>query len=228
MESNKKAGRIVGVLLLLIIAAGIPSTMLRGLSATLAGSENFLNDVFQNSMQMRISILLDMMASVLWVGIAIMLFPILKQYKSSLAFWFFGLWITYFAVIIFSNISHLSLLSLSQQFTETTIPDLGHFRTLSILKVEEYFWAHFMSIMLYSSAALVLYYYLFKTKLIPQLLSLWGIIAVSVVFVACWLNIFDYSPGMIVFGQNGLHMIMLTLWLLAKGFNPHQITSKPV
>ena len=223
MESHQKTGRVIGFLLLLITAAGIPSVIFRGLSTSMASSPNFLDQVFQNSMQMRFAMLLNITASGLWIVAAVILFPLIKKYNEKLALAFFGIWMVYFSIIIFGNISHLSLLSLSQEYTTTEISNNAYFNIHGLLKIEDYFWAHFFSIMLYASAAFIFYYFLFRTKLVPQLLSAWGMIAISLVFVACWLNIFDKKVSFYFFSQNGLHMIILTGWLIAKGFKPHKI-----
>lgn len=222
MKSNQKIGRTIGFLLLLIMLLGIPSVVLRGLSTSMVVSPTFLNEVFQNALQMRIAILLDILASALWVTIAIILFPTIKKYKNSFALWFLGIWLVQFSVIIFSNISHLSLLSLSNALVGTEATDTEFFSILGQLKIEEYFWAHFMSLMLYSSAAFCLYYFLFQTKLVPRFLSVWGMVAISLVFIASWLNIFDINPSFYFYSQNGIHMIAFIGWLIAKGFNPSE------
>nr|WP_299174043.1 DUF4386 domain-containing protein [uncultured Allomuricauda sp.] len=223
MEKNQKTGRNIGFLLLLIMLIGIPSVMFRGLSTSLPDSPNFLSQIFENAMEMRISVLLDVLASALWIVAATLLFPLIKKFNHRLALCFFGIWMTYFAIIIFSNISHLSLLSLSQVFIETKVPNTEYFVLAGSMKIEGYFWAHFFGIMLYATAAFIFYYFLFKNRLIPRLLSGWGMIAISIVFIACWLNIFDLNVSFHFFSQNGIHMIVLTGWLIAKGFAKNPI-----
>lgn len=90
MKSTKNTGRIAGVLLLITIVAGGMSLDLRGLSTSLTESENFLKTIFENSVYMKLSIILDLVAIGSWVGISVMLFPILKLYSKSMALWFFG------------------------------------------------------------------------------------------------------------------------------------------
>ncbi|WP_133248443.1 DUF4386 domain-containing protein [Flagellimonas aquimarina] len=226
MKSNQKTGRTVGFLLLLIMALGIPSVVLRGLSTSMVTSPDFLNEIFQNSFQMRIAVLLDILTSALWLLIALLLFPIIKKYKNSFALWFFGIWLVQFAVIIFSNISHLSLLSLSKEFVIAEGADTGYFSTLGLLLIEEYFWAHFMSLMLFATAAFSLYYFLFQTKLVPRFLSVWGMVAISLVFLASWLNIFEVNTSFYFYSQNGIFMVVFMGWLIAKGFNPNEAIPK--
>ncbi|MGB5819938.1 MAG: DUF4386 domain-containing protein [Saonia sp.] len=227
MKSIKKTGRIVGLLFLFMILTGATGTYLRGLSTSLMESENFLSTVFENSMQMKVAILLDLIAGAIGVGISIALFPVLKQFKKSIAFWYFALWIIGFTITIASNITHLSLLSLSQEFVNTGIPDTGYFKTLGALKVEEYYWAHFLILILYSLGSMVLYSAFLKTRLIPRILAIWFIVSVGIVFTVSWLQIFDYSVSFMFYGQNGIHLIVLTLWLLVKGFNPKYMENIP-
>lgn len=226
MKTNQEKGRLIGALLLLIVAFGIPSVMFRGLSVSMTSSPDFLKTIFEQALQMRFAVLLDILSSALWVIIAIILFPMIKGYKHTLALWFFGIWLVQLAVIVYSDIVHLSLLSLSEAYVKMGAPDLPHFKTMGLLKIEEYFWGHFMSIMLFAAATWVFYYFLFKTKLIPRILSVWGMIAISLVFLACWLNIFDRSVSFYFFAQNGIHLMTLLVWLLVKGFRSPEMILK--
>ncbi|WP_420322910.1 DUF4386 domain-containing protein [Flagellimonas sp.] len=226
METNQKTGRIIGFLLLLIMGLGIPSVMFRGLSTSLPSSPDFLNQIFENAVEMRISMLLDILVSALWIVVATLLFPLIKRFNHRLALGFFGIWMTYFAIIIFSNISHLSLLSLSQEFVHGEVANIEYFTIAGQLKIEDYFWAHFFAIMFYAAAAFIFYYFLFRNKLVPRILSAWGMLAISIVFVGCWLSIFDMNVSFHFFSQNGLHMIVLMAWLIAKGFSPGYTLAK--
>ncbi len=228
MDSIKKTGQIVGLLFLVLFVTGATGNHLRGLSISLIESQNFLNEVFENSIETKIAILLDLIANAIGVGIAIIVFPILKQYNKNIGYWYFGLWITGFIITIVSNISHLSLVSLSQEFIKAEMPDIGYFETLGALKVEEYYWAHFLILIIFSSGALLFYYTLFKTKLIPRFLSVWSFLAVSIVFIVSWLQIFDYSVNFIFYGQNGIHLLFLSCWLAIKGFNSSTMFSNSI
>ncbi|GAA4276630.1 hypothetical protein GCM10022259_13540 [Aquimarina mytili] len=207
-----------------MMLSGATGTSIRGLSMSLVESENFLTTVLENSLQMKIAILLDLIAGALGVIISIVLFPILKQYKRSLAFWYVILWVIGFAITIVSNITHLSLISLSQILEKTEMLGVEHYRTIGALKVEEYYWAHFFILILFSVGAILLYYVFFKTKLIPRFFSIWFTISAAIVFMVSWLQIFDYRVSFMFYGQNGVHLIVLTLWLIIKGFDSSHST----
>jgi len=126
-------------------------------------------------------------------------------------------------LFLVSNIDHLSLLSLSEQFVNAKSPDIDNFNMLGLLQIESYFSVHFFSLIIFSLAAAVLYYFLYRTKLLPGFLCIWGFLAVSIVFASTWLQIFDYDVNFIVYAQNGLFMLFFTIWLLVKGFNSSSI-----
>ena len=219
MKSNKKIGQLVGLLLLLIMSAGIPGTFLRGINSSLASKPDFLNTIVEDAMLMRLSITLDMLAASLWIGIIILVFPLIKAYKESIAMAFFGLWMVYFGVIIFGNISHLSLLSLGEEFSNTSFVNPETLRITGLIKIKDYLWSHHMALMLYASATSIFYFFLYKSKLLPKYLAIWGMIAMGIVFTASWFQIFNLPVSLYAYGQNGIHMIVFTTWLLIKGFN---------
>ncbi|MEX0363341.1 MAG: hypothetical protein AB3N10_20370 [Allomuricauda sp.] len=89
MKTNQKTGRIVGALLLLIMAVGIPSLNLRGLSTSMGQDLNFLGYIHQNAMGMRFGMVLDITASGLWLLIFIYLFSQIKAYSFGVFLAFF-------------------------------------------------------------------------------------------------------------------------------------------
>ena len=168
---------------------------------------------------MKIAILMDLLANGIGLGVAVFLFPLLTRYHKGIAMGYLSLWITQFGIIAFSNVSHLSLLSLSEEFVHTAVTNVDYFNILGTIRVQEYFWAHFLSLMVFTTGAAMLYYVFFKARLIPRLLSLWGIVAVTIVFVTTLFQVFDQPVNMILYLQNGVHILVLTFWLLIKGFN---------
>lgn len=219
MSSHRKTARIVGLLFLLLLITGISGIILRDLSPS-------LKDVFENSTQIKISILFDLIASTVAVGIAVLLFPILKKFNYNIALWYFGFSIVGFATIVVSNVSVFSLLTLSEEYVKLGSPDTDYFQTLGVLKLGEYFGAHFMGLIIHTFGASMFYYLLFQSKLLPRFLSVWGLIAITLVLSATLLQIFDRSVSMILYLPNGLLQILIGIWLIVKGFNSSAIVSQ--
>ena len=218
MKNTKQLGRTIGILLVVVISTGIPSTLFRGLSTSLSRTPEFLTTMANGNTTVPFVVLLSFMASFAWLVIVVLVFPTMKKYSYSMALLFMGLWILCFSMSVYGDIAHLSLLALAKEAGQESLASTAHFRALGFLKVQDYIWAHFITLVLYTSATLIFFYYLYKTKLVPRLLSVWGMIAVGMVFIASWLNIFGLNTGEYPFMHNGVHMIVLTVWLTIKGF----------
>jgi hypothetical protein len=76
-------------------------------------------------------------------------------------------------------------------------------------------------------AALLLYYLLYQTKLVPRFISIWGFIAVLLVLVWNLLELFGISVaiGMVLALPMILNEIFLALWLIVKGFDPSAVAT---
>ncbi len=89
--------------------------------------------------------------------------------------------------------------------------------------------ANHMGVMLATGLGnLILFYILYKTKLVPRWLSSWGIIGNTLAMLASFLILFRLidviTPQFIVLtAPLVLQEIVLAIWLIAKGFNPSVI-----
>ena len=218
MHPTKKTGRIVGILFVLIILLGATSLNFRGLGYSLLESENILGDVFEQATRMKISIVLNLVAGLLWLWIAIYLYPYIKNISRSLAMWYVILWVIQFGAALMGDMGHLSLITLSQQVHGMPQVDLVTYNTLAKVYIHEYFWGHFFSLMGYSSATFLLFIAMIRGRWLPLFIPAWGLAAMTSVFFASAVQLFDVDVSFWFYQQNGIHFIVLTLWLLVFGF----------
>ncbi|MGB5238646.1 MAG: DUF4386 domain-containing protein [Flavobacteriaceae bacterium] len=218
MQLTKKKGRIVGLLFLIIITLGATSLNFRGLNSTLLASETILLDVFEQATQMRLAIVLNLIAGLMWLGIAIFLFPCIKHISRSLAIWYVVLLVIQFGAALMGDIGHLSLINLSQQVQDIPVAEMTYYNTIGKVLVHEYFWGHFFSLMGYSSATFLLFIAFFRGKWVPRFIPVWGMAAMLFVFFASAVQLFDIKVSFWFYQQNGIHFIFMTLWLLVLGF----------
>lgn len=218
MHPAKKSGRIIGLLFLLIILLGATSLNFRGLGSSLLASENILQEVYEQAFNMKLAIVLNMVAGLLWLGVAIYLFPFVKNISRSLAIWYVALWVIQFGAAMMGDIGHLSLIELSQQVQGLPAWDLVHQNTMAKVLVHEYFWGHFFSLMGYSSATFLLFIAFYRGKWVPRFIPIWGMLAMTCVFFASAVQLFDVKVSFWFYQQNGIHFIFMTLWLLVFGF----------
>lgn len=225
MKNAKQLGRAIGLLMFGLIVVGIPSTLFRGISTALTKNPDFLTIVFEKSQEMQFTILFDMIASALWLVVGGIMLQHIKTYSKPMAYIFMGLLTVFLATIVFGDISHLSLISLAEQHVLSETPN-NLFNDLGFIKVKDYVWSHLLSLILYSSANFLMLWFLFKSKMVPRFLAVWGMLAMTIVFTASWLQIFGISVSMYAYYQNGINFIFFISWLIIKGFKENSLLPK--
>ena len=73
--------------------------------------------------------------------------------------------------------------------------------------------------MFFILGALIFYYLLYQSKLIPRFISVWGLIAVAMVPLQY------FNLGLILVLPMISNEIFLAIWLIVKGFNSSAIAS---
>jgi hypothetical protein len=95
---------------------------------------------------------------------------------------------------------------------------VSSFQSSGALLLAQRFWASQMVSITFALGALVFYYMLYGSKLIPRFLSIWGLLGAAVVLMNTLLDMFGGPPGNL-----GIIMLLnelfLGVWLIIKGFN---------
>jgi hypothetical protein len=227
MSTNRKTAIIVGVLFL---ASNV--TFLLGafvLVEPILGAPDYLTLVSASRTQVVLGALLELVNGIAYIGIAVLVFPILRQRFESMALWYVAFRIIEFVMQTLSDISPLKLVRLSEEFVRAGAPESSSFQTLGTLLLAERYWAFQMVTIALILGALVFYYMLYRSRLIPRFISVWGLIAALAVLATAMLDTFGISPGVLEF--LGVLMLLnelfLGVWLIVKGFNPSAIVSEP-
>lgn len=227
MDSNKKTARIVGILFLIATLAGL-------LSIVFLGSLNdpdYLVKVSANGNQIIIGAIIMLIMATAIVSIPAMISPILKKYNGALALGYVSFRIIEAVTIIISAIGMLLLLTLSQQFVIAGAPDSSYFQTLgTLLLTLVNNWNSLISTIVFSLSALILNYILYRSKLIPRWLAIWGLVGAILHIVGGLLGMFGVVAessilGIVFILPIALEEMVFAVWLIAKGFNLSAIKS---
>lgn len=217
MKSHKKAGRLVGLLFLLIFVTGI--TVYQFLQGPVLFSDDFITATSANSREIIISILLLFLSGITDVFIATILFPIFKKYSITLAILYLAFSILGFIAISIDNISVLSMLELSLEYTKNGSDNTDILHSLGNVFYKKHWWTHYLSLLISCFPVFILYYTLYVSKLIPKVISIVGIIAVILMFIEILFSILGNSISMNMLLPIGLIQLILPLWLIFKGLN---------
>ena len=222
MNISRKTARIVGALFLTVNVAFLAGVLS---IEPILNSPDYLVSVSANRTPVVLGVLLEIVNAIAYVGIAVIMFPILKQRFESIALGFVGFRLIEFVMQVLADLSPLSLLNLSEEYVKAGAPGASSFQALGALLLAERYWAFQMVSITFGLGALLFYYMLYQSKLIPRFISIWGFIGATVVLVNAILDMLGFTPGNL-----GILMLLnelfLGIWLIAKGFNPVVIDSE--
>lgn len=217
MDSNKTKARIVGVLFLLAVVASLAGGIWLNSFLT---QPNLFTSVAENKTQVVIAVLLEMVNGLAVIGIAVGLYSFFREKYESLALGYVALRIVEAVVIFAAVISPLVIVALGQEFTAGA--DLAGLAPVgeSLLAVRTLLVGQITGIF-FSLAALLLFYLLYQTRLVPRFISIWGLISVALIFTWNVIELIGISIsfGMILAIPMILNEIFLAIWLIVKGID---------
>jgi hypothetical protein len=227
MISNRKTAIIVGVLFLTATATAMLGDSLIG---SILNAPDYLMNVYPNRTQVIIGVLIAFIDGLAVVGIAVLLFPILKKHNEPIALGYVGIRTAEFPLILVWLISPLLLITLSQEYVKAGDPDASSFQTLGAVLLALRHWAWRLIYIINGVASLMLAYLLYQSKLIPRSISVLGLIGGAVLLAGTSLAMLvlidiDQGAGLLVVLPGGLFELILPIWLFAKGFNSSAIAS---
>jgi len=193
---------------------------------SILGSPDYLSLISASRAQVVLGVLLSFANGLAYVGIAVLLFPILRPRFESLALAYVGFRVVEFITQILADVSPLALLTLAENTNQT-----GAVQGLGALLLAERFWAFQMLNLIFSLSAVLLYAMLLRSRLIPGFMSIWGLIAAALVLLNTVLGWFSPdlggSLGMITGLPMLLNEVFLGIWLIVRGFSPSAIALEP-
>ncbi len=185
---------------------------------------DFLVTVSANEMQVIIGMFIELIWALAVVGIPVVLFPVLKKHDEALALGFFSLRFIEGICTVVHSILLLSLLTLSQEFVKAGVPDASYYLTAGALLLAARDWAFMIgSGLVWSLSALFLNYVLYRSKLVPRWLSVWGLFGGTLSFTVYLLQFFSVKTTDYLFAPIAFQEMVFAVWLIVKGFNPSAI-----
>jgi hypothetical protein len=229
MDLYRKTAIIVGVLFIIATVAPIISGVFLGSLSDISGGDDsdYLTETSENEKHVIIGVIFYIIMAVAVASIAIVIYPILKKHNEALALGYVGARIAEGLLFIVNIITILTLLTLSQEFVKAGAPDVSYFQTLGDLLLAAGDWAYMLGFGLaFTISALILNYVLYRSKLVPRWLSVWGFIGAVLIFVYYLLQPFSINLVEILFLPIAVQEMVFAVWLIVKGFSPQEIKSK--
>jgi hypothetical protein len=225
MRTASRAGRIVGVLIIIQMVGG--GFVNFALEAPLFGAPGFLVNAASHSQQLGLAVLLGLVTEALWVGIAITVFPVFNRRTQTMALWFIALAVVILAVAVVENVAVMSMVSLSEAFTKASAAEREQIQAIKIVVASARNWAHFMARIVDGGAIFVFYVVLYRFALVPRALAGFGLIAVMLMVTAVTMPFFGHDVVFPMLAPLGLTQLILAVWLMTKGFQGQPSSAIP-
>lgn len=226
MNTERKIAIVTGALLIIATTASIAGS---NVTKSVLDASNELAVIPANGNPIMIGALLSFIAAATSAGIAIALYPVLRKYYQGLALGAVGFRLIEAIFYIVALMGPVVLFTLSQA---VDAEGQATFQTLRPVLFMVHDLAGFVfGVFAFCIGALMYYYILYQTKLIPRWLSIWGIAAIVTLFAAALFTLFDGEPysisGNLLFlaAPIALQEMVMAVWLIVKGFDSSAIAS---
>jgi uncharacterized protein DUF4386 len=230
-RSDRQSAIWVGVLW--IMATVFPVLSILPWSA-LDDGEGILANAATHKSQLITWALLNLVGAVAAAGVAFMFYPVLSRVadtsvKKGLALWYVGTRITEGCFYLVAVLATWAFLPLSREFAAAGAPDASHFQTSGIVLQTTQDLALALAQSVFAIGAVMLYYLLFQSRLVPRWLSLWGLVAAPLFLIASLSLLWTGDPNStlanILFVPLALQEMALAVWLIVKGFKAAALAS---
>jgi hypothetical protein len=220
----KTTGRLVGALFLASNATFLLGAFV--LVEPLLADPNYLGLLAQDKVPVIFGALLEIANGVAYVGIAVLVYPIFRPLFPSMALWYVAFRVIEFVMQTISSLSPMVLVSLSERALNAGAAGSDSLQAVGLLLIEGRAWAFQLVTVSLILGAVVFYTMLYKTRLVPRFISVWGWIAAFFVIVTALMEMFGVSPG--IFEFLGVFMLLnelfLGVWLIVRGFDSSALT----
>ncbi|WP_188068481.1 DUF4386 domain-containing protein [Brevibacillus brevis] len=217
-NAGRRSAVMTGVLLIVGLVTGILSVV------PVIDGANYLVEASTNENQVQTGAFFQLLMVVAYVGIPILLYPILSKHHKGLALGSVAFGIIAGVFIIIGVISLLLLLTVSHEFAKIGTLHVSYFQTLGGLLREGRDLVNHVATTLAFVLAMFLFTCIFyQTKLVPRWLSIWGLIGSTLSILASFFFMIRFigldASYMLLNIPIAFQQLVLAIWLIMKGFN---------
>jgi hypothetical protein len=224
MNTHKTTARIVGAVYLAGFVVGIGGEML---IQPILGAPDRLSAVSANSVALAIGALLWLVAVIGDAAHGVLMFPVLKPHNERIAVGYLAARILDATFIALMVIFILIQIPLGAEYLKAAAPDASYLQALSTVFVQANQYAYKIAMSTLGLSGLLLCYTLYRAKLVPRPLAIWGLAGYAIIFCGMVSEILGSGLGLASSLPGGLWEVFIGVWLLVKGFSAPANVSEP-
>jgi uncharacterized protein DUF4386 len=216
--TGKCVGRLVGVLLLLHLGAGLTAPFI--LLHPLIGAAGFLVTGVEAASQTRAAVFLLFVGAALTIAIAGAAWRVFSKRSSAMALWLFALAVAGFTLQAVDNAHILSMLSLSRDYAEAGPAKAESFQALALVVGAARKWSHYAALLTVGCWILLLFALLFRFRFVPRWLAALGVIGALMQIAGVSVpGLLGLAPETRLAMPLAPIYVLLAVWLMVRGFD---------
>ena len=224
MNTYRTTARVVGILYVAGLVIGIGGMVL---IQSILGAPDHLSAVSASSMLLAIGAVLWLMPPAGDAAHGVLMFPILKQQHSErIAIGYLGFRIVNAVFIAVMVLFILLQIPLASEYIKAAGSDASFLQALSSVFMQGQLYAYNIGMSAVGIASLMLCYTLYRAKLVPRLVAVWGLIGYAIILCGSLLEVLGFNLLTIHAIPGGLWELFIGVWLIVKGFNPSAFASE--
>lgn len=222
MNAQMTAARLLGAAQLLVLVASLVSERLLATAVGTGSVSDMLLGVSRNLARMRISNLVALLNSLAIILLGVLFYAVFYREYRVVALLALICFVAEAMTLAVGKIGAFGLIPLSRQFAKAGAPEPSHFQVLGDFLYHGVDRLGYLVHMLFFCVGAILWYYLLlRSGAIPRALSIWGLVAVSLLIIPTVLQLYDrnLTATMVLGLPYAPYEAVLGLWLVLKGFS---------
>ena len=224
MHTNRQAATFVGIMFILATVSSMLGLFY--FYPPILTDPNYLVNGAAHANQVILGALMELVCVGTAIGTAIGLFPVLRPYGERVALGHLCFRFLEAIVITVGVVAILALLTLSQTFVASGADDASSFHVVGTILHAVYKWTSLLGPLFFLGINTLMYSsLLYKSKLVPRPLAVWGLTGAILVFGYGMLVMFGVAVQaadrwVFLAMPIAIFEMVFAGWLIAKGFNP--------
>ena len=223
MNTYRTTAKIVGLIFVAGMAIGIGGNVL---ILSILGAPDPLSSVSANSMLVAVAAFLWLMTVVGDAAHGVLMFPILKRHNERIAIGYLAARIVDAVFIAVMVLFILLQIPLASEYIKAAGSDASFLQALSSVFMQGQLYAYNFGMSFVGIASLMLCYTLYRAKLVPRILAVWGLVGYAIILCGSVLEVLGFNLLTIHAIPGGLWELFIGVWLIVKGFNPSAFASE--
>lgn len=223
VKAYRTTAIVVGVMYIAGFVVGIGGT---GLIQSVLGAPDYLATVSAKSMLLALGAILWLCAVAGDAAHGVLMFPILKQHSERIAIGYLTFRILDAVFVAISVLFVLIQIPLGTEYLKGMTPNTLYLQTLSALSAQANLYAYYIGMITLGISGLMLNYIFYKARLIPRVLSIWGLAGYAIIFGGMVSAVMGSGLGDLLSLPGGLWEMATGVWLIVKGFNSFALVSQ--